>query len=244
MNKKIKLNTTSIIFFILNIIILLSMIILRKIYIGLGYDIKILNIVFIVDLIILLLCIVFNIYLLIYDNVLLKRVVISAVLVIICFGIINLCIVSSINKKYNAGYYEITQKLISYCENYYCNKYETINLDNKRKFALEKLYVDYNNETQLIKINVIYDKESIKQIDATIYSSNESYSSYFIKEQLMLYLSNLNIEIDEESINEAFNERDNGKVTMQKQTYKVKSIYEDKNLVGFETKIEISLQDN
>ncbi len=244
MNKNIRLSISSIIFFILNIIILLSSIFLRKIYIDMGYNVRVINVFFIINIVILLLCVAFNFYLLKNEDFLLKKVIILAVFVIIIYGIINLGLVSFLNKKNNADYYQMTAKLINYCKDYSCNKFETVNLKNKRKFSLEKKYTDYNNETQLIKIDIIYDKVNIKEINSTVYSSNESYSPYLIKEQLILYLSKFNVELNEENINKAFDKRDIDKVMLKKQTYEVKSVYNNKKLEGFKTMIKISLKDN
>ena len=241
MRKNIKLSTSSIIFFILNIIILISSVVLRNIYINIGYDLKIINIIFILNIIILLLCISFNIYLLIYDNIKLKKVIFLVLSIVVAYSFINIFLTSYVNKKCNEEYFKITEKLTNYCKEFYCSKYETISLKDKRKFRLEKKYTDYNNETQLIEISIIYGKELIKEIDAIIYSSNESYSTFLIKEQLSLYFSNFNIELDEESINSAFEKRDEGNIKFENQIYEVKSIYNKEILDGFKTKIKISL---
>ena len=73
MDKNIKLNTSTIIFFVLNIIIFLCSIFLRRLYITLEYDLKVVNVVFVLNLILLLMSIVFNIYLLKYDNIHIKK---------------------------------------------------------------------------------------------------------------------------------------------------------------------------
>ena len=240
MDKKIKLGPSSIMVFILNIIIFIASIFLKRFYTGLGYYPGILDVTFIINIILLLVCILFNIYILIKDAIPLKKVIISAAIICIFYSIVNFGLVFFANKKYNSSYSRINQKLIIYCKEYYCNKYETFNLKNKRKFSLEKKYRDYNNETQLIKINVIYNKQNIEEIESIIYSSNESYSSYLIKEQLSLYLSNFNIEIEEKKIDEAFKKRDNN-IKYENILYEVKGVYKRKNLEGFKTKIKISL---
>ena len=241
MDKKIIINNSSIIYFVLNIVLLTISLFLKQFYSNIGYSLSLVNITFVINIIILLLSIAFNIYLLLYNNISLKKVIISVVIISIIYSFMNFIMVPLLDKKYNSEYYKTTEKLVSYCKEFSCNKYETSNLKNKKKFSLEKNYTDYNSETQLIKFNVVYDKSGVSNIETVVYSSNESYSSYLIKEQISSYLSKFNVEIVEEKINEAFEKRDNNSIKHNDVIYKVESIYNKDNLDGFKTIMKISL---
>lgn len=241
MNKNIKLSISTIIMFITIIVMFLVSILSRQYYIGIYNNSSSINIVFIINIFILLICTLFNVYLLTNYEYPIKNTIIIIVVAISLYTLINFLFVPVINNSNNSKYYEMTEKLVSYCKNYHCDKYETKNLNEERDFVINKRYIDYNNEEQKIKIHTIYNNKEFTKIKAVIYSSKESYSSYLIKEQLTPYLFNFGIELDELKMNLAFEKRDNGVIKLNNQTYEVISIYEDNLLKGFETKIVIIL---
>ena len=146
-----------------------------------------------------------------------------------------------INKPIENKYKKISQGLISYCEKYSCDTYETKYIKEKRKLIIQKTYFDYDNNENSMTFETIYDKDRIIKIIAYIDSKKDLYSEKIIKEQLDSYFELFNEQIDENYVLEAFENRFNGKIKHGKFIYQVKEEYNNGNLIKLKTIVTLNI---
>ncbi len=243
MNKGIKLKRNCLILFILNVCVLLTLILFRVYFSNVGYPKVIVNVAMIVNILILIIGIIFNVILLIKPNLFdEKKSLITFLTLFIIYVLLNTVGVVIINEKLSDGYAKIAKKLSGYCENYVCDSYETVNDDGLKDFVIKKTYLDYNGVNNNIEIHTKYDLSDVVLVEAIIYSQNEMFSEGLIKEQVEGYYSNFGVTIDETLIRKAFDNRFGHSVKNDDLTYKVSEVYEDGELIGIKTVITLDLK--
>ena len=240
MNKTVELNKNCKILFILNICVLLSLVLFRNYFSSLNYSKVLINVMLIINIVILIVGIIFNVILLnkpdLYNG---KKILIIIISLFILYLLINTVAVTIINKPLNRGYKKIADKLVSYCDSYNCGKYETKSYSNVRDFVISKTYLDYNGVKNDIKIHTKYDSNHIISVTADVYSQKEMFSQALIKEQLKDYFDNFNIQIDESMIEEAFENRFKKSIKKDNIYYSVSEIYEKGKLVKLKTTVTL-----
>lgn len=242
MNKTIDITKNAMILFVVNIIILIGTVFFKFLYTNQGYQPVLVNVIFVINLIILILGIVFNVLFVKnkekYDN---KKSIILVIVVFILFLLLNSVFIIVVNKIYSSGYTKINSTLSSYCDTFGCDKYETVTEDGYEKFIIEKVYFDYDNIENDLKITATYNTEKVIEVEAEIYSRNEMFSETLIKETLKNYFSNFGYEIDESLITEAFEKRFTSSVEKDNATYRVTEIYNKNSLEKLKTTITLNL---
>lgn len=242
MNKTIDITKNAMILFVVNIIILIGTVFFKFLYTKQGYQPVLVNVIFVINLIILILGIVFNVLFVKnkekYDN---KKSIILVIVVFILFLLFNSVFIIVVDKMYSSGYTKINSTLSSYCDTFGCDKYETVTEDGYEKFIIEKVYFDYDNIENDLKITTTYNTEKVIEVEAEIYSRNEMFSETLIKETLKNYFSNFGYEIDESLITEAFEKRFTSSVEKDSATYRVTEIYNKNSLEKLKTTITLNL---
>lgn len=236
MNKEIKLTTKEIVLFCFLIFILLSAFLFKNYYIYNGYHYYMVISIFIISLILFTIGMVFFVFKLLKSK---KEYEKYIILIVIVYLILNTFVTILINNSFDKGYTRISNNLLSYCDEYKCDRYETIINKNGRTFKLNKIYQDYNGDFNEITINVYYTNKKITKITAAIFSSASLFSSSLIKTNLDAYLKNFNVEINDKNIKEAFEKRHNGKTKEKNKTYAVEEIYENNVIKSYKTTIII-----
>lgn len=244
MNKKINIIKNAYVLFVVNIIVLLTLIFFRSLYSKLGYSSLLINILFVINLVLLLVGIIFNVLFVKspkkYDN---KKYIILILVIFVVYLLLNTLFVNLINKSLTFGYTKINSKLASYCDNYDCDKYETITKDGYEEFIIEKNYFDYNNEQNKIKIVTKYNTDKILLVSAEIYSKKEMFSETLIANNIRPYFDNFKYEVSDKKIREAFENRFSSSIIDGKTIYKVTEIYNDDNeLENIKTNITLNLK--
>lgn len=243
MNKGIELKRNCLVLFILNICVLLTLILFRVYFSNVGYPQVIVNTALIVNIVILIIGVAFNIILVIKPNLFDERkTLITFCVLFIIYMLLNTVGVVIINDKLSDGYAKIAKELAGYCENYVCDSYETVNDDGLKDFVIKKTYLDYNGVNNDIEIHTKYDLSNVVSVEATVYSQNELFSEGLIKEQIEGYYNNFGVTIDETLIRKAFDNRFGEPVKNDNLTYKVSEVYEDGELIGIKTVITLSLK--
>ena len=242
MDKEIKISNNAKILFITNMFILLSMLLFKIFFAKLGYYPLLVNIIFIINIIVLIIGIIFNILFIVketkYNN---KKIIYVISLFLIIYLFVNTLGIYVINKPLDKKFSLISSKLLSYCEEYGCDTYETV-IDGKlRTFKIKKIYFDYNGVQNNIEIRTKYNKDKILSVKAVIYSENELFSEQLIKEQLEKYFNNFNVDIEPEKIKEAFDKRFDGSVNYGRINYKITEIFEAEELKKIKTEITCDL---
>ncbi len=241
MNKQIKIDKNMKIIFIMDLLVFIMNLIFRYIYINIGYYYNLVNIAFIFNIIFLVLCIICTI-----NFIIGKRAVRYFPLIIfLLFGVyilFNTVGMILINKPIEKEYKKTARKIISYCQKYSCDTYETKYIKDKRLLVIQKTYFDYDNNENNIVFETLYNKDRILKITAYIDSSSNLYSEELIKNELDGYFERFNKEISEEYILKAFENRFNGNIKHDGILYKVSEIYDnDNNLVKLKTIITIEI---
>lgn len=243
MNKKINIIKNAYILFIINVIILITMVFFRSLYSKLGYNTTLVNVFMVVNIVLLVLGIVFNVLFLKdpnkYDN---KRVRIIIIASFVVYLLLNIAGTYFINKSLSSGYTKMNSKLSSYCDTYGCDRYETIQKNGYEQFIIKKTYFDYNNVENDIKITTEYDKDKVLGVKAEVYSQNEMFSETLIKDVLKDYFYNFGYEVKEDLIKKAFDERFSSSTSDDNATYKVEEIYNDDELDKIKTTIFLNLK--
>lgn len=244
MDKKINIIKNAYVLFVINIIVLITLIFFRSLYSKLGYASLLINILFIINLVLLLVGIIFNVLFVKspekYDD---KKHMIAIFVTFVIYLLLNTLVISMINKSLASSYTKMNSKLSSYCDTYGCDKYETITKNGYEEFIIEKNYFDYNNVQNKIKIITKYDTDKVISVSADIYSKNDMFSETLISDNLKIYFSNFDYEIKEEKIKEAFDKRFTSSVFDDNATYKVTEIYnDDGELDSLKTNITLKLK--
>lgn len=240
MNKNLDIRRNTNVLFVLNIVVLITMVFFRNYYGKLGYTTVIINSFLIINIILLIIGIVYNILFIKnpekYDT---KKVFIIMIIIFGIYFITNTVGTISINKMLRGSYSKISSTVSSYCDKYVCDKYETISKNGYEEFIINNTYYDLDNKENKLKIVTRYSKEEVISVTVTIFSRKQSFSEVLIKENIKEYFYNLNIEIDETKIRDAFNKRFDGIVKDKKITYKVREVYDKKgNLKKLKTIIK------
>lgn len=240
MNKEIKLTTKEIVLICFLVFILLLTFLFKNYYMYNGYHYYTVIAIFILSLILFAIGIVIFILKLIKNNNEYEKYIISVV--VICL-LLNTFVTILINNTFNNGYNKISDKLLSYCGEYKCDRYETVINKNNRTFKLKKVYQDYNGNFNEIEIGILYTNKKIKKVNATVFSSSTMFSENLIKENLNSYLKNFDISINEKMIKEAFEKRRGGKIHEKNKTYVVEEVYENNTIKSYKTTIIINLNE-
>lgn len=242
MNRKIEINFTCKYLFIVNMIILFSLVLFKSVYTKLGYYYNLVNSIFIFNIILFIIMILYNIYTLFNPKLKQKNIIIIISLIFILYILFNTLGIYLLNIPYNKKYLKISNKLTTYCEKYMCDTFDTINNKSNKSFIIRKTYLDYNNNLNDIEIKNDFNSKKVYYITAYIYSNNRSFSAELIKDELDLYLKNFNITLDEELIKKAFDKRFKGEIESKNIKYKVVEIYDKKKVLQkLKTKISIKL---
>lgn len=243
MNKNIELKKNCMVLFILNIGVLLSLILFKTYFSKVGYVPFLVNSMLVINVIILIIGIIFNVILLKKPNFCDDRK--SLIVMIVLFFLyvfLNTIGVVIINKPLSSGYKKMADRLSSYCDTYVCDRYETVNEGRVKDFIIKKNYLDYNGVQNEIEIHTKYDMDDIISIEAIIYSENEMFSEVLIKEQVKSYYDNFGVTISDDLIKKAFDNRFDGSVKKDDMSYKVSEIYEDGELTKLKTVISLKLK--
>lgn len=243
MNKNVVLNKNTIVLFVLNILTILSCFLFRTYFITLGYLKNLIDVVMMLNIIIIIIGILFNVILLIHPNKFkIRQSIIIMVIVFLIYLIINTLGVNLINKKITFSYNKTSDKLFSYCNSFECDKYNTKVNGKNRDFIINKSYIDFNGVKNEVEIHTIYDLKGVKKVKAVVYCQNEMFSEYLINEQVKSYFYNFNVATDESLIKKAFDDRFTGDVKKDNITYKVEEVYNDGILTNLKTIIEAKIR--
>ena len=243
MNKQIKIDKNTKIMFAFDIFVLVTIFVFRYVYLNIGYYYKLVNISLIMNIFVLVISLIYT-YLLIISKIkykYLSLIVFSVFCIYILFNTIGVILLNSpIEKQYK----QTAQKIISYCEQYSCDTYETKYLKAKRKLIIQKTYFDYDNNENNIVFETLYDKDKIIKLTAYIDSSSDLYSEKIIKEELDGYFELYNSKVEEEYILKAFENRFSNAIKKDNMIYKVSEEYDkDNNLVKLKTIITLKVSD-
>lgn len=242
MDKKIDLKKNCVLLFVLNILVFLSLILFKVYFTKIGYSIALINTMLVINVILLVIGIVFNVLMFRNSNFCCdKKHSIIFVVIFIIYLFINTFGVVLINKPLNSGYTKIAEELSGYCESFTCQKYETVKEGTLRDFVISNSYIDYNGVENEVEIHTKYDSKEVLSVKATIYSQNEMFSEDLIKKQVEAYYSNFGVEVDAKVIKQAFDNRFNGSIKKGKLTYKVSELYDEDTLESLKTTITLDL---
>lgn len=243
MNKKIDIIKNANILFIVNIIVLISMIFFRTLYLKQGYNSLFINMVFIINILLLIAGIIFNVLFLRdskkYDNKKCTNIIIG---LFIIYLLLNTVFTFLVNIPLNKGYKQINAKLSSYCDTFGCDSFETVNDKKNKKFVIKKMYFDYDNRENELTITTTYNTKEVIKVEAEVYSRSDMYSEALIKDVLKNYFYNFDYDIDESLIKQAFDNRFNSSVKKDNASYKVTEIYNEDTLEKLKTNIVLNLK--
>lgn len=230
MNKKLDIRKNANVLFILNIIILITMVFFKVCYTNLNYSNLLINGCLVLNIVILLLGIIFNVLFVKnpnkYDNSITLKIIIFTFIIYLLLNTVGIIL---INKAINNNYTKINDRLSSYCDTFGCDRYETKTNGMYEKFIIKKSFFDYNNVENALEIVTKYNTNEVISVTATVYSQNEMFSETLINEQIKNYFANFNYDTKEEKIREAFDKRFESKVNDDNASYKVTEIYNDDN---------------
>lgn len=241
MNKEIKLQRNTIILFIVNILMILSMFIIKFYYNYKMYEKKLLTLIIIIDILIILFGIAYNFFLLISKKDNEKSIVIIITYATI-FIILNTIVIYFINKPIALGYQKNALLLSNYCKENQCDNYYNVSHNNYREFVIKNTYFDYNNEENKIEIHIKYTSKNIISFKASIYSNSNLFSEKIIKDELEKYTLYFNKTLDEETIRKAFELRFDSEVENKGVIYKVSEIFKKENLVSLKTDVSFKVK--
>lgn len=243
MNKKLDIRKNTIILFVINIIVLISLIFFRAYYTSKLYSTVLVNVVFGVNIVLLLAGVIFNLLILKnpdkYDRPLLSKIIITVFVIYLLF---NTVFMVFINKNLSSGYTKVNQELSSYCDTFGCDRYETIAGNGYEEFVIKKIYFDYNNDENDLEIVTKYNTKEVISVTATIYSNKDMFSETIIYDELKNYFSNFGYDIKESKIKEAFDNRITSSVSDDNATYKVTEVYKNEELQKLKTIITLDLK--
>ncbi len=244
MNKNLEIRRNTNVLFVLNIVVLITMIFFRNYYGKLGYTNVIINSFLAVDILILILGIIYNVKFIKkpnkYDN---TKTFIIIMAIFFCYLLLNTVGTIVINKVVRGSYTKMASNVSGYCEEYICDKYETLAGNGYEVFVIYNTYYDYDNKENKLEIRTKYNKDEVVSVVATVYSRKQMFSETLIKEKLKDYFYIFNTELVESKIREAFEKRFDGNVTDQNINYKVREVYNKKGeLEKLKTVITLELK--
>lgn len=244
MNKNLEIRRNTNVLFVLNIVVLITMIFFRNYYGKLGYTNVIINSFLIIDILMLILGIIYNVKFIKnadkYDN---TKVFIIIMITFFCYLLLNTVGTIAINKVVRGSYAKMASNVSGYCKEYVCDKYETLAMDGHEVFVIYNTYYDYDNKENKLEIRTKYNKDEVVSVVATVYSRKQMFSETLIKENLKDYFYIFDTELVESKIREAFEKRFDGDVTDQNINYKVREIYNKKGeLEKLKTVITLELK--
>lgn len=244
MNKNLDIRRNTNVLFVLNIVVLITMIFFRNYYGKLGYTTFIINTLLVVDIICLIIGIIYNILFIKnpnkYDN---KKTTLIIAIVFTIYLILNTVGTITFNNIVRGSYLTMSSRVSGYCKKYVCDKYETISEDGYEVFIINNKFYDYDKKENELEIRTKYSKDEIVSVVATVYSRKQMFSETLIKEKIKDYYYNFNAEIDETKIRDAFNDRFDGSITDNNINYKVREIYnKDSELEKLKTTITLTLK--
>lgn len=222
----------------ITILMLVLAFIFKFIYSYLGFSISICNIFFIINILLLLITMIFNL-ILIFKYEKFKKFLKYIKVYFISYIILNTIITIIFNVPYLINVSKVEEKLVSNCEIYRCETFDY----NKNIFTLTKQYLDYSGNSNYINIKNYYNDVGIYKIEAEIYSEKTLYSEYLIYEQVKDWFSiYYGSEPDFFYIGEAFRKKENKEnVSKNKYTYKVEEVYENDALTKMKTIIILNI---
>ena len=237
MNKKVIIRKDNKRLLVISILMLVLTFIFKFIYSYLGFNISICNIFFIINIILLLITIIFNLVL-IFKREKLKKLLKFLKFYFIGYIILNTLVIIVFNVPYIINVRKVEEKIVSNCGIYNCETFDA----NKNIFSLTKQYLDYSGNSNYINIKNYYNDIGIYKIEAEIYSENTLYSEYLIIEQVkewfgMYYGS----EPDFYYLGEAFRKGTQEEVSKNKYTYKVEEVYENNKLIKIKSIINLNI---
>ena len=242
MNKEVKLSKNTITLFMCNIFVLFSMFGFKYYYTYKMYEKKIISVFLIINIVIFLLAVAYNLFMLLSQKDNKKRDLIFIVFYLVFYLLLNTMVIYIINKPISDGYKKNSLVLSKYCETYNCENFYNETHDAYRDFVIKNRYFDYNNDEKDIQIRIKYNHKNIISVKAIIYSNSSSFSEKNIKEQIDKYFLYFNKDIKEALIRKAFDSRFNGKIIDNGITYKVSEIYEKGKLVSLKTEISFKVK--
>lgn len=242
MNRKLDIKKHAYVLFAINLLVLLTLFLFKTYYTYKGYHVILINAMVIVNIMIFILGICFNVEFVKNPNRFNENKSIKTI--IICFIIyllLNTLGIYIINKPLDAGYTNISSVLVSYCDSFECERYETVKVGNYEDFIIKKGYFDYNNVQNDIEIHTKYSSNEIILVKAIIYSEKDLFSETLIKEQLESYFDHFNVKLSEEKIKMAFDKRFEDKVLYENMSYRVTEVYNKGQLEKLKTVIILKL---
>lgn len=244
MNKKLNIEKKAYILFALNIIALIATILFKTIYTKLNYSIVLVNIMLVINIIILICGILYNVLLVKDAKKYNKNITLKIIIgVFIIYFILNTVVMIVFNKTANKGFDKINKKVAGYCEIYGCDKFTTEQDGINEKFIIDKTYYDYNNVENNIRIEVKYSTSQIISVTANVYCQNELFSEAMINDEIKNYFINYGYETKEELIREAFDNRFEKSISDGSARYKVTEEYnKDGELDKLKTTITLTLK--
>lgn len=244
MNKNLDIRRNTNVLFVLNIVIFITMIFFRNYYGKLGYTNIIINTFLTVDILILILGIIYNVLFIKnvekYDN---TKTFIIIIAVFLFYLLLNTVGTISINKIVRGSYAKVGANVLGYCNEYACDKYETIAIDGYEVFVIYNKYYDYDKKENELEIRTKYNKDEVVSVTATVYSRKKMFSEELIKENIKNYYYIFDAEIDSKKIRQAFDKRFDGTIVDDNLEYKVREIYnQDGKLEKLKTVITLELK--
>lgn len=240
MNSRLDIKKNGYVLFVINIIVLITLIFFRMIYHQLGFYSILLNIFLTINILLLIAGVVFNVLIIKDSNKYdVKKSIIIVIVLFIVYLLLNTVLIYFLNTQMGKGYSKINSTLSSYCESFGCDTYETVTKSGHEEFVINKTYSDYDGEINSLKITVKYNINSIISVTAVVSSRKEMFSPRIIRLELSDYFSNFNCSISEDKIKEAFDNRFTSPVVSDNVTYEVTEVYDDGNLESLRTTITL-----
>ncbi len=238
MNNKIIIRKDNRRLLVISILMLVLTFIFKFIYSYLGFSISICNIFFIINILLILITIIFNL-LLIFKYEKLKKILKYIKIFFIVYILLNTLITIVFNIPYLINVGKVEEKIVKNCDKYGCETFDT----NKNIFELSKQYLDYSGNSNYINIKNYYNDVGVYKIEAEVYSEKSLYSEYLIYEQIKDWFSMYyGSEPEFYYIGEAFKRREKGEeLTKNKYTYKVEEVYENDTLIKMKSIIILNI---
>lgn len=244
MNKNLDIRRNTNVLFVLNIVVFITMIFFRNYYGKLGYTNLIINTVLFINIVVLIVGIVFNVFFIKdarkYDS---NKVLMIIFIIFFAYLFLNTVGTISINKIVRGRYLTMANKVRNYCKTYNCDNYEVLTEDGYEIFVIKNTYFDYDNKKNDLEIRTKYSRDEVVSVVATVYSRKEMFSEALIEEKTKNYFYNFNAKIDNKKIRDAFEKRFDGEVNDGNINYKVREVYnKKKELEKLKTVITLTLK--
>ncbi len=232
------------ILFLPSFLVLLTLIVFKLLYTFLNYYQNVVNTFLIINVIVFVVSLIISIILIkreyLFESYkdILKR---ATYIFFAVYILINTLGCYAVNKYLDKKYSKISYKVFKFCDNFRCDKYETISQDGYEIFVIKNTYFDYDNYENNLEIQTKYNSNEIVSVVATIYSRKELFSETLINDQIKDYFLNLDCVTSEEKIREAFEKRFQGSVLDESVEYKVTEIYKSDQLDKLKTEVTLNL---